>query len=268
MYLRGEPQWKIAQHFGVHPGQISRDLRAIQKQWQEKALFNHDQVKARELAKLDEIEHKAWLAWERSCKDIGTMEVTGSNQGGKSKPEKVKKITNGQAGDARFLATILDCVKRRCEILGLNAAEELRHSGSLCLNLTDEQRLERINALIERARARRDAQIVVGDTRDCSGKSSPPDVPRPAPEFGKRLCTNPLAQTSGATTSIRHLIVKDALRFAHVGARHGVQAKVGQLCHGRGKVAAVGDVGETNANLGLRSSRWGPKVAQGTAAKC
>jgi hypothetical protein len=128
MYLRAEPQWKIAQHFGVHPGQISRDLRVLQKQWQEAALFDLDKVKGRELAKLDEIEHKAWLAWDRSCKDAETMEVTGTSRGGKSKPDKVKKTTKGQAGESRFLAIILDCVKQRCEILGLEAPKKLDHT--------------------------------------------------------------------------------------------------------------------------------------------
>jgi hypothetical protein len=33
------------------------------------------------------------------------MEVTGTSQAGKSKPEKIKKITKGQAGDPRFLAS-------------------------------------------------------------------------------------------------------------------------------------------------------------------
>ena len=155
MYLRAEPQWKIAQHFGVHPGQITRDLRVIQKQWQEQTHLNLDEAKARELAKLDEIERQAWEAWVKSCKDAETMEVTGTAQGGKSIPEKVRKTTKGQAGDSRFLAIILDCVNKRSEILGLDAPRKLEHGGidggPIPIQLNDEQIIERARAIINGA---------------------------------------------------------------------------------------------------------------------
>ena len=152
MYLRSEPQWKIAQHFGVHPGQISRDLLVIQKQWQEQTQLNLDEAKARELAKLDEIERQAWEAWEKSRKDAETMEVTGTAQGGKGKPETVRKTTKGQAGDSRFLAIVLECQKRRAEILGLDAPRKLEHGGidggPIPIQLNDEQIIERARAII------------------------------------------------------------------------------------------------------------------------
>ena len=155
MYLRSEPQWKIAQHFGVHPGQISRDLRVIQKQWQEQTQLNLDEAKVRELAKLDEIERQAWDAWEKSRKDAETMEVTGMAQGGRGKPDKVKKITKGQAGDSRFLAIVLECQKRRAEILGLDAPKKLEHGGidggPIPIQLNDEQIIERAQAIINGA---------------------------------------------------------------------------------------------------------------------
>jgi hypothetical protein len=44
---------------------------------------------------------------------------------------------------------------------------------------------------------------------------------------------------------------KDAPRFAHVGPRRGVGAKVGQLPHPRGEVAPGGTVGETTAKRGV-----------------
>jgi hypothetical protein len=178
MYLRGEPQWKIAHHFGVHPGQISRDLRAIQKQWQEAALFDLDQVKARQLAKLDEVEHKAWLAWDRSCKDAEIMEVTGTNHGGKSKPEKVKKTTKGQAGDSRFLAIIQECCKRRCQILGLDAPKQQEHQGAgggpIRLNLSDEELTERVRYRLAFDDAKRNGTVPPPRPTFRDGKLYPP----------------------------------------------------------------------------------------------
>ena len=170
MYLRAEPQWKIAQHFGVHSGQICRDLQFIQKQWRESALFNLNEAKARELAKLDEIEREAWDAWRKSQKDAETMEVTGTAQGGKSKPEKVKKITKGQAGDSRFLEIVLKCQNRRAEILGLDAPKKLEHGGfdggPIPIQLNDDQLLERAQTILN-------GQSTVGTP----GVAPPPTLP-------------------------------------------------------------------------------------------
>jgi hypothetical protein len=94
---------------------------------------------------------------EPPCKDAETMEVTGTSQGGKSMPDKVKKVTKGQAGDPRFLAIIQECGKRRCEILGLDAPKQQVHQGTgggpIRLNLSDEELTERVRYQIARTDA-------------------------------------------------------------------------------------------------------------------
>jgi hypothetical protein len=80
-------------------------------------------------------------------------------------------------GDLQAVDACLRIMKRRADFEGLDAPRDMRHSGNVQLNLTDEQRAERITALLERARAR--AQIVEGDAG--GEKSSPSDVPQPAP---------------------------------------------------------------------------------------
>ena len=62
------------------------------------------------------------------------MEVIGTSQGGKSKPDKVKKITKKQAGDSRFLAIALGCMKLRCELLNQDVPKQLNHSGQVNIN--------------------------------------------------------------------------------------------------------------------------------------
>jgi hypothetical protein len=128
LFMRGMPLSRIAQELGVHKSQITRDLKHIRRQWQETRLEDLNTLKDEELARLAKIQHDAWLAWERSCKDAETMEVTGTSQGGKGEPAKVKKVTKGQAGDSRYLAIILDCVKQRCRLLGLEAPKKLDHT--------------------------------------------------------------------------------------------------------------------------------------------
>src|SRR4029077_2387913 len=114
LFLRGKFQHEIAKEAKVDRGTVSRDLKAVEAEWLKSGVMDLNAAKARALAKIDEIEREAWDAFKQSRKESETREVTGTTQGGKGKPEKVKKTTKGQAGDSRFLAIILDCVKRRC----------------------------------------------------------------------------------------------------------------------------------------------------------
>src|SRR6516162_1338733 len=70
---------QIARELGVDKAQISRDFKHIRKLWRQSYVQDWDAAKHEELARIAEIEHKAWLAWDRSCKDVETMEVTGSS---------------------------------------------------------------------------------------------------------------------------------------------------------------------------------------------
>src|SRR5262245_22520614 len=122
----------IAHELKVDKATISRDFKHIRKLWREMYVEDLHVARRDELASIAEIERKAWLGWERSCKDVETMEVIGTNQGGKSKPDKVKKITKRQAGDSKFLAIALGCVKLRCELLGLDGPpQQLNQAGQV-----------------------------------------------------------------------------------------------------------------------------------------
>jgi hypothetical protein len=113
---------QLAREMGVDKAQISRDFKHIRKLWRENYLQDWNAAQQEELARIAVIEQKAWLAWERSCKDEETLEVTGSSQGGTSQPQKVKKITKRQTGDARYLAILLKCAEQRRVLLGLEAS--------------------------------------------------------------------------------------------------------------------------------------------------
>jgi hypothetical protein len=120
LYMRGmRSLTRIAQELNVDKAQISRDFKHIRKMWRETCIQDIHVAHQEELAKIDEIEQKAWAGWERSCQPVETMEVIGTAQGAKSKPEKVRKITKGQSGNPRFLQVVLECVSKRCELLSL-----------------------------------------------------------------------------------------------------------------------------------------------------
>jgi len=83
------------------------------------------------------VELEAWKGWQRTIGKVRTIREEGGRVSGvKSKlpPEKTVTTIETQAGDPRFLQTILECVRRRCEILGLNAPVEARITGRLSID--------------------------------------------------------------------------------------------------------------------------------------
>ena len=92
--------------------------------------------KARELAKVDNLEREYWDAWARSQEEAETRTVTKDSKGGST----VDRY-EGQVGDSRFLSGVQWCINKRCEILGLNAAS--RNINFDVTDLSDDQ-LERV----------------------------------------------------------------------------------------------------------------------------
>lgn len=132
-YLRGEYQSTIAQAFGVDTATISRDLAAIRSLWLASAIRDFDAAKAQELAKIDEVERAAWVAWERSTQD---KEIAYQEADAAGKKKKVSLRKEGQAGAPAFLQVVLSCIERRCKILGLDAPTRFTVKWE---ELTDEQ---------------------------------------------------------------------------------------------------------------------------------
>lgn len=95
-YLHGMYQYEIAEEIGLDQATISRDLKAIQKEWLKSTLRDFDELKAQELAKIDDLEITYRDGWNTS-KDENTV------------------------GDPRFLNGIDRCIERRCKLLGLDA---------------------------------------------------------------------------------------------------------------------------------------------------
>jgi hypothetical protein len=116
LYLEGWPQFKIAERVGVHQSQVSRDLKFLSQRWQESSMVNIDGIKAREMAKLDELERKYTRGWYRSI-GVQKTEKTKENDDGTEVTIEKKELV----GDPRFLDGILKCVAKREEILGYGA---------------------------------------------------------------------------------------------------------------------------------------------------
>lgn len=134
MYLRGVEQYKIAEELGVSTGQISQDLKKLAQQWQASINQNMDEIKAREMEKINNLEKQYYDAWIRSCavKTKKSMKKKGVLT---KQPDETKKLLANDSeqtlteeqmiGDPRFLEGVLKCINKREEIFGYGAARKL-----------------------------------------------------------------------------------------------------------------------------------------------
>ncbi len=66
MYCEGKTQFEISKATGVTQAMISVDLKTIREAWLATAIMDWDDVKAKELAKLDLVEERMWEAYHRT----------------------------------------------------------------------------------------------------------------------------------------------------------------------------------------------------------
>lgn len=147
-YLRGATLVEISREVRVSVTTVWKDLQSVRQEWLQSSLRNFDEARARELAKIDEIERQAWIGWNRSLRDWEqrNREIsreTGSRSDGshaasdesaKSKPGRAVKTSvarRGQCGNPQFLMVVQQCVSQRCRLLGLESALQSGVSGTL-----------------------------------------------------------------------------------------------------------------------------------------
>ena len=146
LYLEGWNQTQIADELGRHQSTISRDLKVIQEEWAEAAILDLNEIKQRELTKLDQLEREYLDAWRRSKEPIRKTTIKGRGKG--EAPDTMERTTTTeyQVGDARYLDGALKCVERRCRLLGIDAPTDMKIGVSGGLEIDDE----RVRAAIER----------------------------------------------------------------------------------------------------------------------
>lgn len=118
-YLQRETYAQIAAAVGVSSVTVWKDVQRIRAGWKESAEQAIGERIAQEMATLDEIERRAWLAWEASKSDI-RVTYAETNDGS----SKAGQRTTTTPGDPRWAGIILDCVERRCKLLGIDAPEK------------------------------------------------------------------------------------------------------------------------------------------------
>jgi hypothetical protein len=119
LYLTGKTQTEIGQAMGVSQVQISLDLKTLQARWQAAGLMDFDAAKARELARIDNLERVYWDEWEASRQEKETTQTRRRVAATVSDEAMVRK--ERRDGNPAYLAGIQWCIERRCKLLGLDA---------------------------------------------------------------------------------------------------------------------------------------------------
>ncbi len=156
-YVKGETQAQIGEAMGLNFRTISHHLKTIRDAWEKEAVLDIDKAKGKELAKLNKLELEYWSAWERSKKQkektLSRSKVTGKTRKSKKTEgeddtgkEQTESATSKEQrdGNPAFLQGILNCIDRRCKLLGLDAplrldlkAEAARIAQEFGLQATD-----------------------------------------------------------------------------------------------------------------------------------
>jgi len=130
--VRGKTQVQIAQMlakerpYTLSQQQISADVAKLRKMWNAEAVAIRTEAVADELMRLKALENEAWTAWEKSKQD----KTTKTAEQAKVKSGKRQRITiESQNADSAPLRVILEIIKQRRQLLGLDAPKEMRHLG-------------------------------------------------------------------------------------------------------------------------------------------
>ncbi|GAP96084.1 hypothetical protein [Leptolyngbya sp. NIES-2104] len=115
-YLMGETQSTIAESLKVSQQTISADMKLIRKRWRDSSIRDFDEAIAVELAKIDLVEAEFWEQWEKS--KLPKQVKKNEKADGFTKQTTIEET---KCGNPAFLAGVLNCIDRRCRLLGLDS---------------------------------------------------------------------------------------------------------------------------------------------------
>lgn len=115
---RGFTQSEIARQIGVTKQRVNAILKAHVQRTAKEISEQRELLIAKEISKIDEVIKEAYGEWERSKLDAEKeSEELGQNEKGDT--YKLAKVKQGQCGDPRYLAVIVQAIDKRVKLLGL-----------------------------------------------------------------------------------------------------------------------------------------------------
>lgn len=116
-FVKGLPPRQIAAKLNVNFQAIVKDMEVIHGEWRKRFGLKFVSWMDQQFARIERMERAAWAGWKNSKKPTIIRED-------REDPETGQMVTTirskTSAGDARFLATALACVKERREIISLH----------------------------------------------------------------------------------------------------------------------------------------------------
>jgi hypothetical protein len=148
LYLKGKTQLEIANHLNISRQLVSHDLQILYKEWGKNIEININELKAKELRKLDALEAEYWELYERS-KNEYIKTTTIANK--KDSPKKIdtdektsaitiKKEQYNRIGNNFVLDSIARVIEQRCKLLGLEKIN-INLSGEVDLNVRQFEKM-------------------------------------------------------------------------------------------------------------------------------
>jgi hypothetical protein len=129
----GFPQWKIAQHLGVCGQQIGYDLKQIRERYKAATLASRQEQVMKVLAGIYHVREEAYAAYLKSMEPgEKTVTKTRTTPGGISEEEAHEVV--GQNPGNEYLQTILQTFKQERELLGLDEALKVEHTGNVVID--------------------------------------------------------------------------------------------------------------------------------------
>lgn len=146
LYVQGFTQDEIARQIKCSQQQVSADLKAIVKMWQKDNLIELSEMKAIEIAKINELERVFWSAWVKSLGQMPTRSEIKRGvfpigvlrtvthvykphpDGGGTTMIKISTTDTGvpTVGNLACLAGVERCIAARIKLLGLDAPQLLQ----------------------------------------------------------------------------------------------------------------------------------------------
>ncbi len=129
LYLESRLQADIAAHlselrdYKISQQLLSYDLKRISQRWIKEQIDNFDEMKARELTKIDQAERNAWEAWQKSRKKTRVVVTRGRKAKAQETVERTVREEE-KSGDPRYLSVVLSCVQERCKLRGLYSPQK------------------------------------------------------------------------------------------------------------------------------------------------
>jgi len=114
LYLEGHTLADIARQLGMLAGHVCSAVRRVILMWKAEAVFNINEAKIIEVQHVNAIEQQAWESFRLSQRGEAIVDQA------TSRITAYKKLP----GDKGWMNIAKDCVRARCEILGLFAPEK------------------------------------------------------------------------------------------------------------------------------------------------